>query len=486
MNKNNGAITPETKNDVREPVVPDTEDTAVAPETENATGDILTVEGVKKYFPIKKNLFGKPLVYLKAVDDVSFSVPRGTTIGVVGESGCGKTTLGRTILKLYEPDGGKITFDGVDITHLNRKQMRQYRTSIQLIFQDPYSSLPPRMTVGSIIAEAVRVHKLVPPGEVHDYVLDIMKKCGLQPHYYDRYPHEFSGGQRQRICIARALAVNPKLVICDEPVSALDVSIQAQIINLLKELQQTLGLTYVFISHDLSVVKYITDQILVMYLGNVMELGDTETIFRTPLHPYTKALFSAVPVPDPDIKMNRIILEGDIPSPANPPKGCKFHTRCSECKNVCKFVTPKYTDVSSGKEGEAHHFVACHLYDDEITAHIDLFDTLYARLEKGELRHEDFAEAHTIADYEALVTAELHTDEDEAPQGNAFVRFWKNVWKSVSSFFRSLPAKVKKLFAKKPKEGEDAVLPASDEPTETAPNAEKDAPESMQKPDDKK
>ena len=348
MNKNNGAITPETKNDVREPVVPETEDTAVAPETENATGDILTVEGVKKYFPIKKNLFGKPLVYLKAVDDVSFSVPRGTTIGVVGESGCGKTTLGRTILKLYEPDGGKITFDGVDITHLNRKQMRQYRTSIQLIFQDPYSSLPPRMTVGSIIAEAVRVHKLVPPGEVHDYVLDIMKKCGLQPHYYDRYPHEFSGGQRQRICIARALAVNPKLVICDEPVSALDVSIQAQIINLLKELQQTLGLTYVFISHDLSVVKYITDQILVMYLGNVMELGDTETIFRTPLHPYTKALFSAVPVPDPDIKMNRIILEGDIPSPANPPKGCKFHTRCSECKNVCKFVTPKYTDVSSG------------------------------------------------------------------------------------------------------------------------------------------
>ena len=447
---------------------------------------LLRVENLKKYFPIQTNIFGKPLRFLRAVDDVSFSVKAGTTIGVVGESGCGKTTLGRTILRLYDCDGGKVTFMNDDITHLTKKQMQKYRTDIQLIFQDPYSSLPPRMTIGSIIAEPVRVHKIVPKNEVYSYVVEVMKKCGLQPHYYDRYPHEFSGGQRQRICIARALAVNPKLVICDEPVSALDVSIQAQIINLLKELQQTLGLTYVFISHDLSVVKYITDQILVMYLGNVMELGDTETIFRTPLHPYTKALFSAVPVPDPDIKMNRIILEGDIPSPANPPKGCKFHTRCSECKNVCKFVTPKYTDVSSGKEGEAHHFVACHLYDDEITAHIDLFDTLYARLEKGELRHEDFAEAHTIADYEALVTAELHTDEDEAPQGNAFVRFWKNVWKSVSSFFRSLPAKVKKLFAKKPKEGEDAVLPASDEPTETAPNAEKDAPESMQKPDDKK
>ena len=212
------------------------------------------------------------------------------------------------------------------------------------------------MTVGNIIAEAVRVHNIVPKDKVTEHVRDIMKKCGLQPHWYDRYPHEFSGGQRQRICIARALAVNPELVICDEPVSALDVSIQAQIINLLKDLQNKMGLTYLFISHDLSVVKYITDNILVMYLGNVMELGSTDTIFENPLHPYTKALFSAVPIPDPDSKMNRIILNGDIPSPANPPAGCKFHTRCSECMEICKSCVPEYVEAEEG------HFVACHLY----------------------------------------------------------------------------------------------------------------------------
>lgn len=246
--------------------------------------------------------------------------------------------------------------------------MRDYRTDIQLIFQDPYSSLPPRMTVGNIIAEAVRVHHIVPADEVHDYVLDIMNKCGLPPRYYDRYPHEFSGGQRQRICIARALAVKPKLVICDEPVSALDVSIQAQIINLLKELQNTMDLTYVFISHDLSVVKYITDQILVMYLGNTMEKGNTADIFKTPLHPYTQALFSAVPVPDPDVKMNRVMLKGDIPSPANPPSGCKFHTRCAKCMQVCADCVPHYT------EAEPDHFVACHLYDPEIMEHPETYD----------------------------------------------------------------------------------------------------------------
>lgn len=268
---------------------------------------ILEVKNLSKYFPIATNFFGKPTCYLKAVNNVSFSLEKGKTIGVVGESGCGKTTLGRTILKLYEPNEGQIIFDGHDITKISKNEMRKYRTSMQLIFQDPYSSLPPRMTVGSIISEAVIYHNIVPKEQVNEYVRDIMKKCGLQPQYYDRYPHEFSGGQRQRICIARALAVNPKLVICDEPVSALDVSIQAQIINLLKELQLKLGLTYVFISHDLSVVKYITDQILVMYLGNTMELGDTDEIFDNPLHPYTQALFSAVPVPDPDVKMNRII-----------------------------------------------------------------------------------------------------------------------------------------------------------------------------------
>lgn len=349
----------------------------------NSEENILEVEGLKKYFPIKKNLFGKPVVYLRAVDDVSFSVKRGTTIGVVGESGCGKTTLGRTVLRLYDTDGGKIRFEGVDITKLNRRKMRKFRTDIQLVFQDPYSSLPPRMTVGSIIAEAVRVHKIVPKKEVFGYVQEIMKKCGLQPQHYDRYPHEFSGGQRQRICIARALAVKPKLVICDEPVSALDVSIQAQIINLLKELQNSIGLTYVFISHDLSVVKYITDQILVMYLGNMMEKGETDEIFRNPLHPYTKALFSAVPVPNPDVKMNRIILEGDIPSPANPPKGCKFHTRCSQCMDVCKFKEPVYSEASPG------HFVACHLYDAEVMNNLSAYEEEYQRIAEQERLAEE-------------------------------------------------------------------------------------------------
>ena len=350
------------------------EDTNTEIPAEDIKENILVVEGLKKYFPIKRNFFGKPTRFLRAVDDVSFKVKGGTTIGVVGESGCGKTTLGRTILKLYNADGGKIIFKGTDITPLTRKDMRKLRTSMQLIFQDPYSSLPPRMTVGSIIAEGVRIHKVVPKEEVRDHVLNIMKKCGLQPQYYDRYPHEFSGGQRQRICIARALAVNPELVICDEPVSALDVSIQAQIINLLKELQDSLKLTYVFISHDLSVVKYITDQILVMYLGNVMEHGATGDIFQNPLHPYTKALFSAVPVPDPDAKMDRIILEGDIPSPANPPEGCKFHTRCSQCMDVCKFKTPEYI------EAEKNHFVACHLYNGEVMDNLEKYSEEYKQL----------------------------------------------------------------------------------------------------------
>lgn len=337
---------------------------------------ILEVENLKKYFVIEKNIVGKPLRYLKAVDDISFKLEKGKTIGIVGESGCGKTTLGRTILKLYEPNGGKIVFNGVDITKLKKHQMQKYRTDIQLIFQDPYSSLSPRMTIGNIISEAVKVHKIVPTDRVNAYTKEIMKKCGLQPQYYDRYPHEFSGGQRQRICIARALAVNPKLVICDEPVSALDVSIQAQIINLLKDLQNKMGLTYIFISHDLSVVKYITNDILVMYLGNVMELGETKEIFANPLHPYTKALFSAVPVPNPDVKMQRIILSGDIPSPANPPSGCKFHTRCSQCMKVCKFKEPVYYEASP------NHFVSCHLYNPEIMDNLDKYDAEYDEMER--------------------------------------------------------------------------------------------------------
>ena len=315
---------------------------------------ILEIRNLRKCFPLKKTITGKVTSELVAVDDVSFKLMPGETLGIVGESGCGKTTMGRAILKLHQPSGGQIIFDGEDITNYDSKQMRALRTKMQIIFQDPYSSLPPRSTVGGILSEPVEVHKIVPKDQVKDYVLDLMDKCGLRDYYYERYPHEFSGGQRQRICIARALSVQPKLVICDEPVSALDVSIQAQIINLLKDLQRQMGLTYVFISHDLSVVKFISDKIGVMYLGALVEFGSKDDIFSNPLHPYTDALFSAIPYPDPDMKMDRVALNGDIPSPANPPKGCRFHTRCPYATEICKTVAPEY------KEHEPGHFAACH------------------------------------------------------------------------------------------------------------------------------
>ena len=320
---------------------------------------VLEVRHLRKTFPIQKTMFGKVLRELVAVDDISFKLMPGETLGIVGESGCGKTTAGRAILKLHQPTAGQIIFDGQDITNYTSKEMRPIRRQMQIIFQDPYSSLPPRSTVGGILSEPVQVHKIVPKDQVKSYVLELMEKCGLRDYYYERYPHEFSGGQRQRICIARALSVKPKLVICDEPVSALDVSIQAQIINLLKDLQKELNLAYVFISHDLSVVKFISDKIGVMYLGGMMEFGKKEDIFRNPLHPYTKALLSAVPNPDPTAKMDRIKLEGDIPSPANPPKGCRFHTRCPYAKEVCKHVPPEYREVEEG------HFAACHLLNEE-------------------------------------------------------------------------------------------------------------------------
>ena len=318
---------------------------------------LLEVRHLRKCFPLQKTMTGKVTRELVAVDDISFKLKAGETLGIVGESGCGKTTAGRAILKLHEPSGGQIIFNGQDITHLKPGKMREIRKQMQIIFQDPYSSLPPRDTVGGLLSEPVQVHKIVPKDQVKDYVLKLMDQCGLRDYYFERYPHEFSGGQRQRICIARALSVQPKLIICDEPVSALDVSIQAQIINLLKELQRELNLAYVFISHDLSVVKFISDKIGVMYLGGMMEFGSKEDIFRNPLHPYTKALFSAVPNPDPTKKMQRIALGGDIPSPANPPKGCRFHTRCPYAKEVCKHVVPEY------KEYEPGHFAACHLLE---------------------------------------------------------------------------------------------------------------------------
>ncbi len=317
---------------------------------------ILEVRNLRKTFPIKKSITGKVLQELVAVDNASFTLNAGETLGIVGESGCGKTTMGRTILKLHPSNGGQIIFNGEDITNFNTKQMRPIRTKMQIIFQDPYSSLPPRSTVGDILSEPVLVHNIVPKSQVKEYVMDLMEKCGLRDYYYERYPHEFSGGQRQRICIARALSVKPDLVICDEPVSALDVSIQAQIINLLKDLQKSMGLTYLFISHDLSVVKFISDKIGVMYLGSMVEYGAKKDIFDNPLHPYTKALFSAIPNPNPDEKMQRIVLNGDIPSPANPPKGCKFHTRCPQAMEICKTVCPKYREYEPG------HFTACHLF----------------------------------------------------------------------------------------------------------------------------
>ena len=357
--------------DVKEEIV-DSEVTTNVENEQKAQDDdyLLVVNDLKEYFPISKSLIKSNTVYLKAVDGVSLKLKAGHTIGIVGESGCGKTTLGRTILRLYEPTGGEVIFEGKHIEKLKGNALRKMRPNFQMIFQDPYSSLSPRMTVGEIVGEAVKVHHIVPKEQYKDYIVDIMTKCGLQPHYFDRYPHEFSGGQRQRICIAKALALKPKLVICDEPVSALDVSIQAQIINLFKDLQESDNLAYLFISHDLSVVEHISDEVGVMYLGNMVEYGSKRDLFDNPLHPYTKALFSAVPVPDPDSKINRIVLQGDIPSPANPPKGCKFHTRCSDCMSACKLFQPKFTDLGGG------HCVACHKYDQKVLDEMPFYDEL--------------------------------------------------------------------------------------------------------------
>ena len=335
------------------------EEKALTPLVHNEE-NILEVNGLKKYFPIKGGFFNSVVGQVKALDGISFHIKRGTTMGLVGESGCGKTTAGRTILRLNGgKTAGQVLFNGKEVYDIPKNELNELRVKMQIIFQDPFSSLSPRLPVGEIIGEAVREHHLVPKNEYEDYIDQIMDNCGLQPFHKDRYPHEFSGGQRQRICIARALALNPEFVVCDEPVSALDVSVQAQIINLLEDLQEKYNLSYLFISHDLSVVEHISDTVGVMYLGNIVEFGTTEELFANPLHPYTKALFSAIPIPDPGAKMKRIILEGSIPSPANPPSGCKFHTRCAQCMEKCKTQVPERKDMGDG------HYVCCHLYDDK-------------------------------------------------------------------------------------------------------------------------
>lgn len=316
---------------------------------------ILKVEHLKKYFPITAGVFTKTIGNVKAVDDVSFEIKKGETFGLVGESGCGKSTTGRTILRLIEKTSGNVYFEGKDIYKMKKSELRKLRPEMQIIFQDPYSSLNPRMNVGQIVGEALLDHKMISPKDVNDKVMETIERCGLAPYHIKRYPHEFSGGQRQRIGIARALILNPKFVVCDEPVSALDVSIQSQIINLLCDLQEQNGFSYLFISHDLSVVKHISQKVGVMYLGSLVEQADKSELYSHPLHPYTKALLSAVPIPDPTLKRERIILKGDIPSPANPPKGCKFHTRCPYKMDKCSEEIPQYKDVGGG------HFVACHL-----------------------------------------------------------------------------------------------------------------------------
>ena len=319
---------------------------------------LVEIKALRMWFPIFRGILQKHVADVKAVDTINFHVYRGETLGLVGESGCGKSTTGRAILQLYRPTGGEVLFEGKDLVKLKDNELRPMRRQMQMIFQDPYASLNPRMTVGSIISEPLEVHNIGNKTERVERVRELLRVVGLNPYFINRYPHEFSGGQRQRIGVARALAVNPSFIVCDEPISALDVSIQAQIINLLEDLQEQFNLTYLFIAHDLSVVRHISDRIAVMYLGKIMEMCDRDELYRNPMHPYSQALLSAVPIPDPVVeeKRQRIILEGDVPTPVNPPKGCHFCTRCPKVMEMCKENEPEFRDYG----GE--HFVACWLY----------------------------------------------------------------------------------------------------------------------------
>ena len=327
-------------------------------ESSNTHQKLVEVLGLKMWFPIMRGILQKHVADVKAVDGLNFDVYQGETLGLVGESGCGKSTTGRAILQLYKPTAGSVLFEGSDLVALKGEDLRKMRRRMQMIFQDPYASLNPRMTVGSIVAEPLEVHNIGTKAERVERVRELLKVVGLNPYFINRYPHEFSGGQRQRIGVARALAVNPAFIVCDEPISALDVSIQAQVINLLEDLQEQFGLTYLFIAHDLSVVRHISDRIAVMYLGKIMELADRDELYRNPMHPYTQALLSAVPIPDPVIeeKRQRIILEGDVPSPVNPPKGCNFSTRCPKALAMCSEQEPEFRDYGSG------HWAACWLH----------------------------------------------------------------------------------------------------------------------------
>jgi oligopeptide/dipeptide ABC transporter ATP-binding protein len=315
--------------------------------------DLVKVEGLKKYFPIRGGIFQRVKAQVQAVDDVSFTVKEGECLGLVGESGCGKTTVGRTMLRLIEATAGKVMVDGVDVLKLRGRDLKAMRRNMQIIFQDPYASLDPRMPIGESVIEGLKIHNIGSPKERFDLAIETLKKVGLEDYHARRYPHEFSGGQRQRIGIARALALRPKFIVCDEPVSALDVSIQSQVLNILKDLQAEFGLTYLFVAHNLSVVEHISQRVAVMYLGKMVELTDRDELFRNPLHPYTQALLSAIPIPDPKIRRERIILTGDVPSPLNPPSGCRFHPRCPVAMDHCKVEEPVFKEANPG------HWVAC-------------------------------------------------------------------------------------------------------------------------------